>query len=41
MFFREVLIGAKPFEFRIVEEKPSLGYIKSNIDSRVLNLLGM
>jgi len=38
---REVLKGDKPFEFRIVEEKPSLGYIKSNIDSRVLDLLGV
>jgi len=36
---REVLMGEEPFEFRIVEEKPSLGYIRSNIDSRVLELL--
>jgi hypothetical protein len=38
---REVLMGEKPFEFRIVEEKPSLGYIKSEVDSRVLELMGL
>ena len=34
-------MGEKPFEFRIVEEKPSLGYIKSEVDSRVLELMGL
>ena len=36
---REVLMGQKPFEFRIVEEKPTIQYIKSEIDPRVLEVL--
>ena len=39
--FRAVLMGERPFEFRIVEERPSLGFIKSEIDPRVLKLMGL
>ena len=37
--YRTILMGEEPFEFRIVEEPPSLGYIKSEIDQRVLDIL--
>ena len=36
---RDVLMGKKPFEFRIVEEKPTLQYIKSEIDPKVFELI--
>jgi len=38
---KAVLMGEKPFEFRIVEEPPSLGYIKTEIDERVLSIMGV
>ena len=38
---RDILMGIEPFQFRIVEEPPSLGYIKSEIDSRVLEIIGV
>ena len=38
---REILMGKKPFEFRIVEEKPTLEYIKSEIDPKVLKLINV
>ena len=38
---REILMGKKPFEFRIVEKKPTLQYIKSEIDPKVLKLINI
>lgn len=38
---REVLMGDKPFEFRIVEERPSLGFVRSELDPRVLEIIGL
>merc|ERR1712038_289598 len=38
---KAVLMGEKPFEFRIVEEPPSLGYVKTEIDERVLSIMGV
>ena len=39
--FRKVLTGKEPFEFRVVEEPPTLGFLKANLDSRVLDFLGV
>jgi len=38
---REVLLGEKKFEFRIVEERPSLGFVRSELDPRVLEIIGL
>eukprot|EP00092_Neocalanus_flemingeri_P092360 GFUD01117232.1.p1 GENE.GFUD01117232.1~~GFUD01117232.1.p1 ORF type:complete len:339 (+),score=100.60 GFUD01117232.1:86-1102(+) len=38
---RAVLMGERPFEFRMVEEKPTLGYVKSEMDPRVLQIMGL
>ena len=34
-------MGDKPFEFRIVEERPSLGFVRSELDPRVLEIVGV
>ena len=34
-------MGEKPFEFRIVDNPPSIGHIKSEIDQKVLDIMGV
>ena len=34
-------MGDKPFEFRIVEERPSLGFVRTELDPRVLEIIGL
>ena len=34
-------MGEKPFEFRIVDNPPSIGHIKSEIDPKVLDIMGV
>merc|ERR1712037_313344 len=38
---RAILIGREPFQFRIVDEPPPLGLIKTEVDPRVLEVLGI
>ena len=38
---RDILMGLEPFQFRIVNEPPSLGLIKSELDPRVLDIIGV
>ena len=38
---RAILKGEKPFEFRIVEEKPKLEFIKTELDPRVLKMINL
>merc|ERR1712080_103238 len=38
---RSILTGVSPFEFRTVDSPPSLGSIKSELDPRVLDILGV
>ena len=39
--YRAILMGEKPFEFRIVDNPPSIGHIKSEIDPKVLDIMGV
>jgi len=38
---RAILMGREPFQFRIVDEPPPLGLIKTEVDPRVLEVLGI
>ena len=38
---REVLMGRKPFQFRIVEEEQTVGRLKAELDKRVADILGI
>merc|ERR1712062_875669 len=38
---RAILMGRQPFQFRIVDQPPPLGLIKTEVDPRVLEVLGI
>merc|ERR1712130_771496 len=38
---RAILMGREPFQFRIVDQPPPLGLIKTEVDPRVLEVLGI
>ena len=38
---RAILMGKEPFQFRIVDQPPPLGFIKTEADPRVLKILGI
>ena len=38
---RAILMGREPFQFRIVDQPPPLGLIKTEVDPRVLQVLGI
>merc|ERR1712165_511938 len=38
---RAILMGREPFQFRIVDQPPPLGLIKTEVDPRVMEVLGI